>query len=81
MDWALAAAFGAPAHGYSRNRDLGRRAAAADRCRLHCGIYLSESGDRQQLEKLADPIFDVIGPQPIGKPAPVFDIEDVLAQL
>lgn len=48
---------------------------------LHCGIYLSESADRQQLEKLADLIFDVIGPQPIGKPAPVFDIEDVLAQL
>ncbi|MFZ5693145.1 MAG: LysR family transcriptional regulator [Pseudomonadota bacterium] len=29
---------------------------------LYCGIYLSESADRQLLEKLADTIYDVIGP-------------------
>jgi DNA-binding transcriptional LysR family regulator len=29
---------------------------------LYCGIYLSESADRQQLEELADTIYDVIGP-------------------
>ena len=31
---------------------------------LHCGIYLSESADRQLLERLADTIFNIIGPQP-----------------
>jgi DNA-binding transcriptional LysR family regulator len=31
---------------------------------LYCGIYLSESADRQQLEKVADTIFEIIGPQP-----------------
>jgi DNA-binding transcriptional LysR family regulator len=31
---------------------------------LYCGIYLSESSDRQLLEKLADTIFEVISPQP-----------------
>jgi DNA-binding transcriptional LysR family regulator len=29
---------------------------------MYCGVYLSESADRLQLEKLADTIFDVIGP-------------------
>lgn len=31
---------------------------------LYCGIYLSESADRQLLEKLADTIFNVIAPRP-----------------
>jgi DNA-binding transcriptional LysR family regulator len=33
---------------------------------LYCGIYLSESGDRPQLERLADAIFEVIGPRTNG---------------
>ena len=30
---------------------------------LFCGIYLGESGGQPQLEKLADAIFDLIGPK------------------
>ena len=48
---------------------------------LYCGIYLSESADRQSLEHLADLIFEVIGPQKDCKPAPVLDDADVLANL
>jgi DNA-binding transcriptional LysR family regulator len=35
---------------------------------LYCGIYLSESADRQLLEMLADTIFDVIGPRTNSEP-------------
>jgi DNA-binding transcriptional LysR family regulator len=30
---------------------------------LYCGIYLGENGEQQQLERLADQIFDLIGPR------------------
>ena len=40
---------------------------------LYCGIYLSESANRPQLEKLADTIFDVIGPKSGGVAAPPLD--------
>jgi len=40
---------------------------------LYCGIYLSESADRQLLENLADTIFDVIGPKSGGVAPPPLD--------
>jgi DNA-binding transcriptional LysR family regulator len=30
---------------------------------VHCGIYLGESGPRPQLERLADILFDILGPE------------------
>lgn len=47
---------------------------------LYCGIYLSESADRPQLEKLADTIFDVIGPKPNGKEPQSLDPAEAVAQ-
>lgn len=34
---------------------------------LSCGIYLSESADRELLEKLADSIYEVIAPRPASR--------------
>jgi DNA-binding transcriptional LysR family regulator len=48
---------------------------------LYCGIYLSESADRQLLENLADLIFEIIGPQKDCRPTPGRDAADVLANL
>jgi DNA-binding transcriptional LysR family regulator len=48
---------------------------------LYCGIYLSESADRQLLEDLADRIFEVIGPHTDCKAKPALDAADVLANL
>ncbi len=43
---------------------------------LYCGIYLSESDQQPQLEKLADTIFDVIGPQADCTTAPQLNTVD-----
>jgi DNA-binding transcriptional LysR family regulator len=48
---------------------------------LYCGIYLSESGEQSQLDKLADTIFDVIGPQSGCETTPLPEAADVLAKL
>jgi DNA-binding transcriptional LysR family regulator len=48
---------------------------------LYCGIYLSESADRQQLEKIADTIFDIIGPQRDRTSEPLLDRSEALANL
>lgn len=34
---------------------------------LFCGIYLGESGEQPELEKLADAIFELIGPKPAAR--------------
>lgn len=48
---------------------------------LYCGIYLSESADRQLLENLADTICDVIGPRSSRVPPPQPDLSEAVAQL
>jgi DNA-binding transcriptional LysR family regulator len=47
---------------------------------LHCGIYLGETGDRRQLEALADLIYDIIAPQDRRKTPPL-GVEEVLGDL
>lgn len=47
---------------------------------LYCGIYLSESAQQPQLEKLADTIFDVIAPRPSSVVPQRPDSEEVVAQ-
>ncbi len=46
---------------------------------LYCGIYLSESPDRQLLESIADTIFDLIAPK--SEEADAREIEAIVATL